>query len=248
MSQGTVEGPDLSALLSRQLTPELVHETAARLGENEERTRSALSASVPSVVATLSEVAASPDGASRLSSAIDQVEAPGKTTGGSGFDSTAAREAGVVLFDAEAGPRAESMAEDVSRSSGVTTGSAHELLGAVTGAALVTLHERFGQMGPEAVRAVLAGDRPVNGPPTGPATGRAIQRRPARNTNLGWLIPLALALAVLILTVPLLYGMRHGPARPLSTRIAHPPVVSPTGRTTVPAPGPATTVPHEGQR
>jgi len=244
MSQGTVERPDLSALLSRQLTPELVHETAARLGENEERTRSALSASVPSVVATLSEVAASPDGASRLSSAIDQVEAPGETTGGSGFGSTAAREAGVVLFDAEAGPRAESMAEDVSRSSGVTTGSAHELLGAVTGAALVTLHERCGPMGPEAVRAALAGDRPVNGPPA----GRAIQRRPVRNTNLGWLIPLALALAVLILTVPLLYGMRHGPARPLSTRIAHPPVVSPTGRTTVPAPGPATTVPHEGQR
>ncbi|HXU63234.1 MAG TPA: DUF937 domain-containing protein [Polyangia bacterium] len=243
MSQGTVETPDLFALLSRQLTPELVHETAARLGENEERTRSALSASVPPVLETLSEVAASPAGASRLSNAIDQVQAPGETTGGSGFDSTAAREAGVVLFDAEAGPRAGSMAENISRSSGVTRGSAHELLGAVTGAALVTLHERCGQMGPEAVRAALAGDRRTADPPS----GRAIQRRPARHTNLGWLIPLALALAVLILTIPLLYGMRHGPARPLSTRIAHPPVVSPTGRV-VPAPPPATTVPHEGRR
>lgn len=240
MSQGTVETPDLFALLRRQLTPELVHETAARLGENEERTRLALSASVPPVVATLSEVAASPAGARRLSNAIDQVEAPGETTGGSSFDSTAAREAGVVLFDAEAGPRAGSMAEAVSRSSGVTRGSAHELLGAVTGAALVTLHERCGQMRPEVVRAALVGDRPTG--------GQTVQPRPVRKTNLGWLIPLALALAVLILTIPLLYGMRRGPARPLSTRIAHPPVVSPTGRTTAPAPRPATTVPHEGQR
>ena len=74
MSHGTVETPGILGLVSRELTPDLVHKAALQLGENEDRTRSALSTSIPSVLTTLSDVASSNDGAAHLSSIIHKVD------------------------------------------------------------------------------------------------------------------------------------------------------------------------------
>src|SRR5437868_3770642 len=62
MSHGAVDSTGLLGLVSKELTPDLVHRAALQLGENEDRTRSALSASIPSVLTTLSDVASSHDG------------------------------------------------------------------------------------------------------------------------------------------------------------------------------------------
>jgi len=160
MSHGAVESEGLVALLAGQLSPDLIHRAASQLGENDERTRSAVSAGIPSVLATLSDVAGSPAGANRLSSIINRVEVGSEgATAGARLGSAAGREEGVVLFDAEAGGRARPIADAVARSSGVTLDSAHQLLGGLTAAALVTMRQSYGQLAPERLQSMLGQQR-----------------------------------------------------------------------------------------
>ena len=79
MSHGAVEPSGLLGLVSRELTPDLIHRAALQLGENEDRTRSALSTSIPSVLTTLSDVASSTDGARHLSNVIHKVDSRSDT-------------------------------------------------------------------------------------------------------------------------------------------------------------------------
>ncbi len=243
MSQGAVESPGLFRLLNGHMTPELVHRAANQLGENEDRTRAALEASVPSVLATLSDAAASPGGATQLSRALGRLERHGDRAG--------VPDEGVVLFDAEAGARAGSIAEAVSRASGVSAESAHQLLGTVTGAALAMLHQNYGPAGLEAIRSTLDRQRrdfvrrlpaPVAPLFDEPRTAPTLRELPPRRRPPGWLVPLALLAGLFILAIPLLHGLRHGPPRPLPARIV-PQAAAPTVPATVPAPPRAATPP-----
>jgi outer membrane protein OmpA-like peptidoglycan-associated protein len=243
MSHGAVDSTGLLGLVSRELTPDLVHRAALQLGENEDRTRSALSASIPSVLTTLSDVASSHDGAQHLSHVIHRVDSRGPARSvASRFGSSAGREEGVVLFDAEAGDRAGPLADAVARTTGVNADSAHKLLGGATGAALLALGRNFGKLGPEALQSLLSRQRgefvrnlpgpiaslfnghsksaqPAALPPTSEGnedryvTGPAIRELP-RPQRGGWILPVLLLAALALIAIPLLRGF-HRPTQAL---------------------------------
>jgi len=238
MSHGEVTTPDLMGLVSRQFTPDLIHNAALQLGEDDASTRSALSASIPSVLTALSDVAGSDGGATHLARVIDDNR---RGAGGfaQSFGSHAGRERGAALFDREAGDRAESIADAVARSSGVRTESAHEILGSATGAALMALGGGgSGRLEPDALKTLLGERRGefVRHLPTPVASlfsteraafsteraaaveqpafehermfGSPALRRVPGPTRRGWLAPLILLAAVLI-AIPLVRGMRR---------------------------------------
>jgi outer membrane protein OmpA-like peptidoglycan-associated protein len=233
MSHGSVTTPDLIGLVSRQFTPDVIHNTALQLGEDDDQTRSALSASIPSVLTALSDVAGSQAGATHLARVIDDSR---RGAGGlaQGFGSHASRERGAELFDREAGDRADSIADAVARSSGVRTESAHELLGGATGAALLALGgSGGGRLEPDALKTMLAEQRgefvrhlptPVASLFSTETTERAVayedaaeharlfgtpaMRRVPGPARRGWLAPLIL-LAAVLLAIPLVRGMRR---------------------------------------
>jgi OOP family OmpA-OmpF porin len=243
MSHGAVESPGLLGLVSRELTPDLVHKAALQLGENEDRTRSALSTSIPSVLTTLSDVVSSTDGAQHLSSIIHKVDSRSNTsTVASRISSSLGRDEGVTLFDAEAGDRAGPLAEAVARTSGVRAESAKKLLGGATGATLLALGRNFGRMGPDGLQAMLRQQRgqfvaqlpgPVASLFNGHAkagtvtervatteryaTGPAIRELPHPRRT-GWIVPLVLLAALILIGIPLLRGLRHAatPVRQVS--------------------------------
>jgi outer membrane protein OmpA-like peptidoglycan-associated protein len=236
MSQGTVESPGLVALLTGQLSPDLIHTAASQLGESDERTRSAVSASIPSVLATLSEVATSPAGASHLSGIINRLEVDSETAAPvARLGSAAGREGGVLLFDAEAGGRAGPIADAVARESGVRPDSAHKLLGGMTSAAVVTMRRSFGRLAPETVQSLLghqrgefvsrlpgsvasvfdgASDRYAGWTATSPVvSGPAIRELPVEKRRWGGALPIALLAGIFLVGLWLLRGVHH-PASP----------------------------------
>jgi outer membrane protein OmpA-like peptidoglycan-associated protein len=231
MSHGSVTTPDLIGLVTRRFTPDVIHSTALQLGEDDDHIRSALSASIPSVLTALSDVAGSDGGASHLAHVIDDSR---RGAGGlaSTFGSHAGRERGAALFDQEAGDRAGSIASAVARSSGVRPESAHELLGGATGAALAAIGSSAAHLEPDALKMMLSEQRgefvrrlpaPVASlfvPGRAPAVETVAERErervlsapavrripgPARR---GWLAPLIL-LAAVLLAIPLVRGMRR---------------------------------------
>ncbi|HXJ23149.1 MAG TPA: OmpA family protein [Polyangia bacterium] len=261
MSQGTVESPGLVALVAGQLSPDLIHRAASQLGENDERTRSALSVGIPSVLATLSDVAISPAGANRLSNVINDLELePPTGTAASRLGSAAGREEGVLLFDAEAGGRAGPLADALARTSGIRPDSAHKLLGGLTGAAVVTMRRSYGRLAPEALQSMLGQQRgefvrrlpaPVaslfdRGPAAAVertatervATGPAIRELPMVRRRPSGLLPIVLFAGLLLIGLWLLRGARHRitpvVTRPVPTQTVLP-APPPVPRTT-PAP------------
>ena len=229
MSHGSVTTPDLIGLVTRQFTPDVIHSTALQLGEDDDHTRSALSASIPSVLTALSDVAGSDGGATHLAHVIDDSR---RGAGGlaSTFGSHAGRERGAALFDREAGDCAGSIASAVARSTGVRPESAHELLGGATGAALAALGGSAAHLEPDALKTMLSEQRGefvrrlpapvaslfVPGRPAAVETvaerervpsGPAVRRIPGPARR-GWLAPLIL-LAAVLLAIPLVRGMRR---------------------------------------
>jgi outer membrane protein OmpA-like peptidoglycan-associated protein len=217
-------------LVSREFTPDLIHRAATQLGEDDEHTRSALSASVPSVLTALSDVASSDSGAAHLKHRIDESRR-GSESVASVFGSTAGRDQGAALFDGEAGGRAADIADAVARTSGVKRESAHKLLGGVTTVTLLALGKAAGNMGPQSIKTLLREQRgeyvnhlpgPVaklfNGHRV-PTAGETVVReeehlgnpaiRRVAGPSRSWLLPLALLAALVLIAIPLVRGMRR---------------------------------------
>jgi outer membrane protein OmpA-like peptidoglycan-associated protein len=229
-----VTSPDLIGLVSRQFTPDVIHTTALQLGEEDDRTQSALSASIPSVLTALSDVAGSESGAAHLARVIDD-NRPGAGSLASSFGSHAGRERGAELFDREAGDRAGSIADAVARSTGIRPESAHELLGGATGAALAALGGSSGRLEPDALKTMLSEQRgvfmrqlpaPVASLFTGGRAAAVEVGERARTVETpalrrlegphrrGWLSPLIL-LAAVLLAIGLVRGLRR-PVHPVA--------------------------------
>src|SRR5262245_39894339 len=126
---------DIMGLVTRQITPEVVRNTASALGEDRDRTASAISTSVPSVLTALSDVTDSDTGAAHLKKAIDENRRTTREAAAAGLpvplDPTSGGQAASLIND-ELGPRSASLTDAVARTSGIKRDSAGKLLGGVT--------------------------------------------------------------------------------------------------------------------
>jgi outer membrane protein OmpA-like peptidoglycan-associated protein len=182
--------------------------------------------------------------------------------------STAGRDQGTTLFDGETGERASEIAEAVARTSGITADSAHKLLGGATGATLLTMARTIpGQsLDPKALRSFLGQHRSefvghLPGPvaslfnghaPRGAqdmhvvegsierprALGTPAIRRLERPDRRGWLAPLVLLGALLLIAIPLLRAFRRPavhtvlpPKPPITQMRTTTPLALPDGQT-----------------
>jgi outer membrane protein OmpA-like peptidoglycan-associated protein len=182
--------------------------------------------------------------------------------------STAGRDQGTTLFDGQTGERGSKLAEAVARASGIKADSAHKLLGGATGATLLTLARNIpGQkLEPEALRSVLGQHRSeyveqLPGPVASLFNGhapRSVQemrvvegttdraravgtpaiRRLEGPERRGWLAPLILLGALLLIAIPLLRAFRRPvvrtvmlPASPTATMRVTTPLALPNGQT-----------------
>jgi OOP family OmpA-OmpF porin len=235
---GSTSTPDILGLVNREITPDVIHRTALQLGEDDDHLRSALSATVPSVLTALSDVASSETGATHLTRVIRGIDAnrPGADSVASILGSSAGREQGTTLFDGETGERGSRIADAVARASGIKADSAHKLLGGATGAALLTIGRRFDRIEPEGLRAMLGEQRgefvrrlpgPVaslfaNGKTAAvdqriPApVGTPAIRRVAGPDRKSWLAPLILLGALMLIAIPLLRAMRRPMVHPVA--------------------------------
>jgi outer membrane protein OmpA-like peptidoglycan-associated protein len=237
-SVGSTKDFDLMGIVTREITPDVIDRAAIQTGEGKERTISALRASVPSVLATLSDVVSSDGGAAHLKHIIDERGRLGGTASAA-FSSLSGREQGVALFDGEAGDRSGSISAAVARTSGIKPESAHELLGGVTsvamlalgktGAAPETLKRAFSEQRGGWVQrlpgplASLFGERRAAAAATG-VTGRAVEeerevtgpaiRRVEAAGRRGWIMPLLLLAALALIAIPLIRGLRRPPVSP----------------------------------
>jgi len=164
MPEATAMTPDLMSVIYKQITPETIRAIASQLGEDGERTASAVSAGVPSVLTALSDVARSDTGAGHLKEIIDEKRSrnpsrmEGATallsaTGGGGHDHD------VSLLDDELGQRAWTISDAVAKSSGIRPESAHKLLGGVTSVAVLAVAKSAGNLSTRALRAMLSAQR-----------------------------------------------------------------------------------------
>jgi outer membrane protein OmpA-like peptidoglycan-associated protein len=182
--------------------------------------------------------------------------------------STAGRDQGTTLFDVETGERGPRLAEAVARTSGISADSAHKLLGGATGATLLTMARTLpGQsLDPEVLRALLGQHRsefvgrlpaPVaslfNGhAPRAAERMRVVEGSAERNRaagtpairrlegqeRRGWLAPLILLAALLLIAIPLLRTFRRPvvhtvllPNPPTTTMRVMTPLALPNGQT-----------------
>jgi outer membrane protein OmpA-like peptidoglycan-associated protein len=243
---GSTSTPDILGLVSREITPEVIHRAALQLGEDDDLLRSAISATVPSVLTALSDVASSENGARHLTRMIRGIDAnrPGADSVASILGSTAGRAQGTTLFDGETGERGWQIADAVAHASGIKTDSAHQLLGGATGATLLALGRSGQRIDPDGLRtmlgehrddfvrqlpgpvasifgdgrpehradsgmAVAVGDSPIVARPaavSSPAMRPLPGRDPERN---GWLAPLVLLGALMLIAIPLLRAIRR---------------------------------------
>jgi outer membrane protein OmpA-like peptidoglycan-associated protein len=217
MSTASAAIPDLLGLVTRQLSPEVIRRAASWLGEDQDRTARAVSASVPSVLTALSDVASSPSGASHLGDVIEQGRrlSSGELAQGGSVDGSVigradgAASVGARLFDDELGAHSSQITDAVAGSSGITRDSAHKLLGGVTAVALAAIGKN------------------VSGPA---ALGTAL-----REQRGDWVRRLPGPLASLFGASPAVAAGRHHPDRTIDTGIARapgrvPPVAAGPGR------------------
>jgi outer membrane protein OmpA-like peptidoglycan-associated protein len=245
---------DLIGLVKQQVTPQAIEAVAAQLGEDRERTASAVSTSVPSVLAALSDVADTDRGAAHLKAAIEAKASPAARSatmsllggGGTGRDDS--------LLDEELGRRSWAISDDVARASGIGRESAHKLLGGVTSVALLALAKTGTATNPAALRALLH-EQSLRGEtvytaPEHEVTGPAIRRIETPRRRSGWLLLAGLILAALI-AIPLVRGImkNRAPSPPPEPAATEPqtqaPTPAPTPQEAAPANEPAAGVPAE---
>jgi OmpA-OmpF porin, OOP family len=265
----SISTPDILGLVNREITPEVIHRAALQLGEDDEHMRAAMSTTVPSVLTALSDVASSETGATHLTRMIRGIDAnrPAGDSVASMLASTAGRDQGTTLFDAQTGERGPRLAQAVARTSGITADSAHKLLGGATGATLLTMARTIpGQsLDPEGLRAFLGQHRSefvehLPGPVASlfnghaaraqgmhvvegtaeraRAVGRPAIRRLEGPERRGWLAPLILLGALLLIAIPLLRAFRRPvvhtvllPTSPSATMRVTTPLALPNGQT-----------------
>jgi outer membrane protein OmpA-like peptidoglycan-associated protein len=236
---------DLLGLVKQQVTPQAIQAVAAQLGEDRERTASAVSTSVPSVLAALSDVAETDRGAAHLKAAIEAKSSPAARSatmsllggGGTGRDDS--------LLDEELGRRSWAISDDVARATGIGRESAHKLLGGVTSVALLALAKTGTPTDPAALRALLhqeakRGETLYTAPEhhMGPPIRQL--ESPRRSW---WLLGAGLALLAII-AIPLARGvMRNRQASVAPAPVATQPAPAPTAATPEPAPQAAAPAP-----
>ena len=253
MPEATTVTPDLMSVIYKQITPETIRAIASQLGEDGERTASAVSAGVPSVLTALSDVTRSDTGAGHLKELIEEKRGQGVEGAAALLNVTGANGHGgheLSLLDDELGQRSWAISDAVASTSGIRRESAHKLLGGVTSLAVLAVAKSAGNLSPGGLRSLFnaqraewlkrlptsmasafdpaAASRPVV--VTEPArivTGTAIREleRPKRS----WLLPALLA-AALLLFIPLLRGARHRvvPVRDVVVQTLPAPAVRPT--------------------
>jgi outer membrane protein OmpA-like peptidoglycan-associated protein len=259
MSHAAATMPDLLGLVRRAITPDVVRTAASQLGEEKTKTASAVSASVPTVLTALSEVASSDTGAKHLKQVFDQSRRASDVTGGDGAAAIASAMVGSRAAAAtdELGPQSTSIAAAVAETTGINGASALKLLGGVASIAFATLGKGLSGMSsstigalfreqrggwvkqlPGSISSLFRGSQAVTEPAYEPERERTIGgpaiREIAHEKRRSWL-PLLLLAALALLAIPIIRG--------LSSRRAAVPEVppAPVARVetpTVPAPAP----------
>ncbi|HVZ88811.1 MAG TPA: OmpA family protein [Polyangia bacterium] len=147
---------DLLGMVTRSFTPDVVKRAASRLGEDPERTRSAITAAVPSVLASLSQVATSDQGVTHLKQMIDaRPESASAEAGAPLFDGGGAS----ARIDEELVPHSASIAAAVARTSGIKPESAQTLLAGATSIAIGTLAKFARGMSPSSLKRLFLEQR-----------------------------------------------------------------------------------------
>jgi outer membrane protein OmpA-like peptidoglycan-associated protein len=269
---GSVSTPDILGLVNREITPEVIHRAALQLGEDDDHMRAAMKTTVPSVLTALSDVASSETGANHLTRMIRGIDAnrSGGDSVASMLGSTAGRDQGTTLFDGQTGEHGSKIAEALARASGIKADSAHKLLGGATGATLLTIGRTWQQVDPAALRSFLGEHRSefverlpaplaslFNGHTRGAAQGMHVVEGTAERSRAvgtpairrlegperrGWLAPLILLGALLLIAIPLLRAFRRPvvhsvllPTSPTTAMRVTTPLALPNGQTlTVP--------------
>jgi len=262
MSSATVV-PDLMSAIHRQITPEAVRAVASRLGEDRERTASAVSTGIPSVLTALSDVARSETGADYLKEIVDEKrdhrtkpdDGAAVLLDAAGGDGSAHE---ASLLDDELGQRSWTISDAVAQSSGIRRDSAHRLLGGVASVAVLAVADNAGNLSAGGLRTLLNSQRrdwvsrlpqsvasAFETPPGALAAAplpRGTHEAPVFEPpprNRVWVLPILLALAALLF-IPLVRGARRGAehTRDVVARGAAP-AVAPESRPNIVAPPPA---------
>jgi len=254
MAQTTSATPDLMGIVSRQITPDVIRSVAAQLSEDRDSTASALSATVPSTLTALSDVASSDTGARHLKDVIDEKR---RSAGLSDYDrslfpsASSSGDHAAMLIQDELGPRSTSIAAAVASATGIKAASAQKLMGGVASVAVAALAQSSGGLGAGALQTMFREQRsgwvkklpgPVASLFNGHArpvdmsrdrgyderivTGPAIRELEAPRRN--WIFPLILV-ALALLAIPVIRGLR----RPSTPAVPERPAI------TVPTPAPA---------
>ena len=264
MSHAAATMPDLMGLVRRAITPDVVRTAASQLGEERDKTASAVSASVPTVLTALSEVASSDTGATHLKQVFDQSRRASEATGSDGASTIASAMVGSRAAAAadELGPQSASIAAAVAQTTGIGGMSALKLLGGVASIAFATLGKGLAGMSSATIGSLfreqrggwvrqLPGSLPSlfrGSPATEPAyehervvSGPAIREVPTEKRR-SWL-PLLLLAALALLAIPVIRGLSsrravvpEAPRAPIAERIETPTIPAPAPRVETPPP------------
>jgi outer membrane protein OmpA-like peptidoglycan-associated protein len=227
-------------LINREISPEIVSQAASRLGEERDRTRSALSASVPSVLTVLSDVASTETGGTHLKHVIDDSRRDGRSA--EALLASSDHNGVGALIDEELGERSATLTDAVARSSGVKPESAHQLLGGVASIAFMALRKNAPAMGSDTLKTMFreqrpdwirklpaplaslftagtasaaASEQPRQAVAAGVIEGERVVRGPAirrvEGPRRSWLLPVVLLAALALIGIPLLRSMGHRP-------------------------------------
>ncbi len=263
MSHAAAMMPDLIGLVRRAITPDVVRTAASQLGEEKDKTASAVTASVPTVLTALSEVASSDTGATHLKQVFEQSRRASEATGGDGPSSIASAMVGSRAAAAadELGPQSATIAAAVAQTTGIGGTSALKLLGGVASIAFATLGKGLSGMSsatigslfreqrggwvkqlPGSISSLFRGSQAVTQPAyerERVVSGPAIREIPAEKRR-SWL-PLLLVAALALLAIPIIRGLSS--RRAVVPEAPRAPVVERVETPTVPPPARAVETP-----